>query len=76
MGKCCRGLSWSAHAQDFWSTDRAITAYDLPDIDQVIQFPVFAQALVMGYNVPAIAGDPDLVSAYTTHNTLTIDAVV
>jgi hypothetical protein len=64
--------------QDFWSTDRAVTADDLPEIDQVIQFPVFAQALVMGYNVPAIAraGDPDLVSAYTTHHTLSIDAAV
>jgi hypothetical protein len=63
----CRG---PAHAQDFWSTDRAVTADDLPEIDQVIQFPVFAQALVMGYNVPAIAcaGDPDLVSAYTTQH--------
>jgi hypothetical protein len=57
--RVCLGLPW----QDFWSTDRGITAETLPELDRLVQFPVFAQGLVAAYNVPGIdsTDDPMLV---------------
>jgi hypothetical protein len=53
-------------AQDFLSTDQGIRSDVVPEVGSLIQFPVFAQALVLAYNVEAISSpdDPNLVRLY------------
>jgi ABC-type phosphate transport system substrate-binding protein len=51
-------------AQDFASTDRGMAPY-AADVEHLLQFPLFGQALAVAYNLPSLAasdvGSPNLV---------------
>jgi ABC-type phosphate transport system substrate-binding protein len=51
--------------QDFIVLDKAVSPEESPLYNNLIQFPLVAQAQVVIYSLPELASDPNLVHIYT-----------